>query len=281
MEVRPKRLNEMWLFEEQTHNMKLGLRMTQVLRNIKSQYQDLLVVETPEYGKVMVLDGAIQVTERDEFCYHEMMSHLALCSHPNPEKVLIVGGGDGGTLREVLRHDSVKEAYLVDIDEEVIRAAKDFFPSLSCAMDDPRARVLPMDALKFIEDNKEAFDVVIVDSTDPVEFAAGLFEAPFYANVHRSLREDGFIVCQTESPFSDPHVVTGAYEALRQVFKVVKLAVGFMPTYPTGFWTYGIGTKGFDPQEIRRPAPEGTRYYSHEIHRAAFVLPPFLKAMLG
>ena len=281
MEIREKRTNDLWLTEEQTENLHLSLRITDVLRHLRTPYQDLLVVQTPEYGNVMVLDGAIQVTERDEFCYHEMMAHVALCAHPDPKRVLIVGGGDGGSLREVLRHPEVEEAFLVDIDEEVIRASRDFFPGLSGAMEDPRARVLPMDALKFIEDHRDEFDLVIVDSTDPVEFAAGLFEAPFYGNVARSLRDRGFVVCQTESPFADTGVVREALAALRQVFPVVRLCTGFMPTYPTGFWTYGVATKGPDPSRPLRPAPEGTRYYSSEVHTAAFALPPFLKEWVG
>ena len=175
MEIRQKRTNELWFTEEQSVNMKLSLRVSDVLLNITSPYQDILLIQTAEYGRMLVLDGAIQITERDEFCYSEMMAHVALCSHPSPKRVLIVGGGDGGVLREVLRHKCVEKATLVDIDEEVINASKKFLPTINVALEDPRADVRPMDAIEFIASSDDEFDVAIVDSTDPVEFAAGLF----------------------------------------------------------------------------------------------------------
>ncbi len=185
MDTRPKRFNELWITEEQSPDMKLSLRVSDVLLNVKSPYQDILLVDTGEYGRMMILDGAIQITERDEFCYSEMMAHVALSSHPDPKRVLIVGGGDGGVLREVLRHKNVEKATLIDIDEDVINASKRFLPTISAALEDPRADVKPMDAMVYIKAAKEEFDIAIVDSTDPVEFAAGLFESPFYRDIHR------------------------------------------------------------------------------------------------
>lgn len=281
MEARPKRANEIWLTEEETENLRLSLRISDVLLNERTPYQDLLVVRTQEYGNVMVLDGAIQLTERDEFCYHEMMVHVPLCAHPRPERVLIVGGGDGGCLREVLRHPNVAKATLIDIDEQVIEAARRFFPSVSVAMDDPRAEILSMDALDYVKDHRNEFDLVVVDSTDPVDFAVGLFESAFYEDVRRALKEEGMVTAQTESPFSDTAVVKNAFEAMKKVFLKAFLYVGFVPTYPTGFWTYTIGSKAHDPRKPLRVAPEGTRYYSSEVHAAAFALPPFLRQLIG
>ncbi|HAA47956.1 MAG TPA: spermidine synthase, partial [Synergistaceae bacterium] len=173
-----RRKADLWMTEYQTPNLRLGLRTRSVLRNLQTPYQHLLVVDTEQYGKVLALDGAIQVTEKDEFTYHEMITHVALCSHPKPVEVLVIGGGDGGSIREILKHQSVKRAVLVDIDEEVIKASRDFFPSLSCSLDDPRVEVRPMDALEYIKNQKGRFDVIIVDSTDPVDFAEGLFKEP-------------------------------------------------------------------------------------------------------
>lgn len=280
METRPKRFNELWLTEEQSPDMKLSLRVSEVLLNVKSPYQDILLVETGEYGRMMILDGAIQITERDEFCYSEMMAHVALSSHPDPRRVLIVGGGDGGVLREVLRHKSVEKATLIDIDEEVINASKRFLPTISAALEDPRADVKPMDAMVYIKAAKEEFDVAIVDSTDPVEFAAGLFESPFYRDIHNALKKDGMVVAQTESPFTDRNVVRDAFREMRSVFPVVRMYWGAMPTYPSGMWTYTVGSKNADPSAPLRPAPEGTRYYTSDIHRASFVLPPFVIDLL-
>jgi spermidine synthase len=280
METRPNRFNELWLTEEQSPDMKLSLRVSEVLLNVKSPYQDILLVETGEYGRMMILDGAIQITERDEFCYSEMMAHVALSSHPDPRRVLIVGGGDGGVLREVLRHKSVEKATLIDIDEEVINASKRFLPTISAALEDPRADVKPMDAMVYIKAAKEEFDVAIVDSTDPVEFAAGLFESPFYRDIHNALKKDGMVVAQTESPFTDRNVVRDAFREMSSVFPVVRMYWGAMPTYPSGMWTYTVGSKNADPSAPLRPAPEGTRYYTSDIHRASFVLPPFVIDLL-
>jgi len=280
METRPKRYNELWVTEEQSVNMRLSLRVSNVLLNVKSPYQDILLVETEEYGRTLILDGAIQITERDEFCYSEMMAHVALCSHPDPRRVLIVGGGDGAVLREVLRHESVEKATLIDIDEEVINASKNFLPTINTAHGDPRADVRPMDAMVYIKAAKKEFDVAIIDSTDPVDFAAGLFESAFYRDIYTALKDDGMAVAQTESPFTDTSVVRSAFREMESVFPVTRMYWGAMPTYPSGMWTYTIGSKIHDPSTPKREIPENVRYYSEEIHTAAFVLPPFLRDLL-
>ena len=280
VETRPRRRCEVWFAEEQTRDMRLSLRVGETLLRAQTPYQELAVIDTPEYGRMMVLDGAIQISERDEFCYSEMMAHIPLCAHPAPASVLIVGGGDGAVLREVLRHPCVERAVLVDIDEQVIAAARRFFPSIAASMDDPRAEVLCTDAIAFIRETFGEFDVAIVDSTDPVDFAAGLFEAPFYTDIRKALREDGMAIAQTESPFSDANVVTGAVGALRRVFPDVRLCWGAMPTYPTGMWTYTIGSSAYDPSVPVRPCPPGTRYSTPDVHRAAFALPAFLSELI-
>ena len=255
MEKRDKRTNELWISEHQSDNMILSLRACAVLLNEKSQYQEILVAETKEYGRMMLLDGAIQITERDEFCYSEMMAHVALCSHPNPKKVLIVGGGDGAVLREVLRHKGVEKATLIDIDRSVIEASRKFLPTISVSLGDPRADVQCLDAIEFIRKCRGEFDVAIVDSTDPVEFAAGLFTSSFYRDIYAALREDGVMIAQTESPFTDTKVMQDAFSAMEAVFPVVRLFWGAMPTYPSGMWTYTAGSKSPDPSS--RPGSPG------------------------
>lgn len=280
MVLRQKRTNELWFTEEQSSDMKLSLRVSDVLLNITSPYQDILLVQTQEYGRMLVLDGAIQITERDEFCYSEMMAHVALCSHPAPKRILIVGGGDGGVLREVLRHKTVEKATLVDIDEEVINASKKFLPTINVALEDSRADVRPMDAIEYVASCTNEFDVAIVDGADPVDFAAALFRSPFYDSIFNALKTDGMLVAQTESPFTDTSIVKGAFREMSAAFPIVKMYWGAMPTYPSGMWTYTVGSKTADPADTRRPAPEGTKYYTEDIHKAAFVLPPFLKDLL-
>jgi len=275
-----KRKADMWMTEYQTPDLRLGLRMKSVLRNLQTPYQHLLVVDTEQYGRALVLDGAIQLTEKDEFTYHEMMVHVAMCSHPEPADVLVIGGGDGGSIREILRHDTLRKAVLVDIDEKVIQASRDFFPGVSCGLEDPRVEVKPMDALEFIKGRESCFDVIVVDSTDPVDFAEGLFREPFYGDVFNALREDGMMVAQTESPFAEPRLLREAVAEMKKVFPVVKVFWGAMPTYPTGMWTYTIGSKARDPESVLREAPAGTRYYTGAIHKAAFALPPFVAELL-
>ncbi len=281
VEKRDKRTNELWISEHQSDNMILSLRASAVLLNEKSAYQDILLAETEEYGRMMLLDGAIQITERDEFCYSEMMAHVALCSHPDPKRVLIVGGGDGAVLREVLRHGNVEKATLIDIDRSVIEASRKFLPTISVSLDDPRADVQCLDAMEYVRNCRREFDVAIVDSTDPVDFAAGLFTSPFYRDIFEALGDRGMMIAQTESPFTDTAVMQGAFSAMKEVFPLVRLYWGAMPTYPSGMWTYTAGSKSHDPSLPVREAPAGTRYYSSEVHKGAFALPPFLTKLLS
>ncbi len=278
--IRAKRENDLWLTEDQTDNLRLSLRVRDVLFQKKTPYQDLLIVDTPEYGRTLVLDGALQLTERDEFCYSEMMAHVPLCSHPAPKRVLIVGGGDGAILREVLRHPNVEVCTLIDIDEEVVKASKKYLPAVGCELENARADVRCMDALKYIETTDDRFDVAIIDSTDPVEFAAGLFQAPFYSNIKKILNPKGIMAELTESPFADTALMRQAVTQMREVFPVVRMYWGAVPTYPTGMWTYCAASLSPDPATPLREV-EGTRYYTNEIHRAAFVLPPFLRELIG
>ncbi len=280
MEVIGRRITDLWFTECQTENMKLDLRISNILLNKDTEYQHIMVADTEEYGRIMVLDGAIQITERDEFCYHEMMAHVAMCSHPEPSRVLIVGGGDGGILREVVKYDILDKVTLVDIDKEVIQASRDFFPGVSCGLDHPKAEILPMDAMEFIINHENQFDVIIVDSTDPVDFAAGLFQSSFYSDVFKSLKNQGLLVAQTESPFAEPRLMKQAYLEMKKTFKDVYLCWGAMPTYPTGIWTYTIGGKNLNPQSSLRTPPTGLKYYSEAIHKHCFTLPAFLQEII-
>ncbi|MCR4818027.1 MAG: polyamine aminopropyltransferase [Fretibacterium sp.] len=277
--TREKRFNELWLTEESSEGLRLSLKVTEVLHREHSKYQDILIVDTPEYGRTLMLDGAFQLTERDEFCYSEMMAHVPLCAHPSPKRVLIVGGGDGAILREVLRHEEVERCTHIDIDERVIESSKKWLPTISCAFDDPRADVRCQDALEYIRTTQDRFDVVIVDSTDPVDFAAGLFQAPFYADVKRVMNPGGMMTELTESPFTDEDLMLQSISQMREVFPIVKMYWGVVPTYPSGMWTYGVASLTEDPAIPLREI-SGTRWYTGAIHRAAFILPPFLERMI-
>lgn len=271
--------DELWVYEEQTADVRLGLRVREVLCRQRTAYQDLLVVDTDAMGRVMFLDGAFMVTEKDEFFYHEMLAHPALMAHPKPERVLIVGGGDGGTLREVLRHQAVKAVTLCDIDPEVTRAARAFFPTLAVSLDDRRASILHQDAIQLVAQTKDAFDVILVDSTDPVGPAEGLFSPAFYRDLRAALRPSGIAVCQAESPLVNADVMRATFLGLKAAFPHAALYTGPAPTYPSGYWSYAVGylAGGLTPQGA---LPAGLRYYTKDVHQAAFALPPFVTELL-
>ena len=278
--TRPKRNNELWLSEYSTDNLKLSMRVKDLLHVEKTEYQDLLIADTHDYGRIMMLDGAYQLTERDEFTYSEMMAHVPICAHKNPENVLIIGGGDGAIMREVLKHDCVKKCTLIDIDKRVAECSQKFLPFAGDSFKNPRADFKCMDAMKFIKETSERFDVVIVDSTDPVDFAAGLFQSPFYVDVKKIMNEGAMLSELTESPFIDRALMIQAIKEMKKVFPIVKMYWGVVPTYPSGMWTYGCASLVDDPAVPVRNV-ENTKWYTNEIHKNSFVLPPFLKELIA
>lgn len=277
--TRPKRDNELWLSEYSSDNLKLSMRVKSLIHTEKTPYQDLLIADTFEYGRTLMLDGAYQLTEKDEFTYSEMMSHVPICAHPDPQNVMIIGGGDGAIMREVLKHSCVRKCTLIDIDERVIESSKKYLPFAGCSFSDSRADVKCMDAMKYIRETGERYDVVIVDSTDPVDFAAGLFQAGFYDDVKRVMTDSAMLTELTESPFTDTDLMTQAIREMRKVFPCVRMYWGVVPTYPSGMWTYGIASmRETDFAPVRTVTP--TKYYTNEIHRASFILPPFLEELI-
>lgn len=268
---------ELWLTEKQTSNLSLCIKIKETLFRKKSPFQEILIVDSYEFGRVLFLEGTFQTTERDEFFYHEMISHVPLLSHPQPESVLIIGGGDGGTLREILRHKYVKEALLVEIDRDVVDASKQFLPFYKSFEQDSRFRIEITDGIKHIKKQTGRYDVIIIDSTDPVGPAQGLFSESFYIDCYNALKEDGILVTQSESPFLHLHLIRDIKQAMEKVFPICMVYTAPVPTYPSGYWSFTTGSKKHDPsQPVRNPDFE-TRYYTKEIHRASFVLPRFLK----
>ncbi|HIC97367.1 MAG TPA: polyamine aminopropyltransferase [Aquificaceae bacterium] len=256
-------------------------RVSAILYEGKSEYQEILVLESPEFGKLLVLDGVVQLDEKYEFLYHEFLAHVPMYAHPNPENVLIVGGGDGGTLREVLKHEEVRRAVLVDIDREVIEVSKRFFPSLSRSFEDPRAIVINEDGYKYIQDCEEEFDVIIVDSTDPVGFAHVLTTEEFFRLAFRALREEGIFAAQTESLHYHLDMVVKTQKSLRKVFPVVDLYTSVVPIYAGYWWTYSIASKKHPVREPCRKVQANTKIYSEEMHRYAFLPTSFYERVLS
>jgi len=255
--------------------------VSKVLYEGKSEYQEILVLESPEFGRLLVLDGVVQLDEKYEFMYHEYLAHVPMHAHPNPEDVLIIGGGDGGTLREVLKHEGVKRAVLVDIDKEVIEVSKKFFPTLSCGFDDPRAIVVNEDGYKYIQDYENEFDVIIVDSTDPVGFAHVLTTEEFFRFVHRALKEDGIFTAQTESIHYHLDMVVRIQKNLQKVFPIVDLYTSVVPIYAGYWWTYSIASKKHPVREPSREVKVQTKIYSEEMHRYAFLPEGFYQKIMS
>lgn len=245
--------------------------VSKILYSGKSRFQDIMVFENPFFGKILVLDGVVQITERDEFFYHEMLAHVVMKSHPDPRRVVVIGGGDGGTVREVLRHKSVEKVYFIEIDEEVINVSKKFFPSVASAVNDKRVEIKCMDGAEFVRGRKSDIDAVIVDSTDIVGFAKSLFTKKFFRSIKDCLTENGMFVTLSESLHFHKEIVVQVQETMKSVFPVVDLYTAPIATYAGNWWSFSVASKKLDPREIRRKERINTRYYSEEIHRTAFL----------
>jgi len=274
---------EVWLREPHTKGYEVGWRLRGVLHEETTPYQELAIVDTYEWGKALVLDGCIQTTEADEFIYHEMMAHVAMMAHPAPRKVLIIGGGDGGVLREVLKYDSVTGVDLVEIDGRVIENCQKYLPEIARGFSDPRANIIIQDGLEFVKKPSKKYDVAIIDSSDPIGPAVDLFGVAFYRDVHAILEDDGIMVAQAESPLFFRETFVKVFANLREVFPLARVYLACVPTYVSGYWAFGVGSKKYNPEEIaggRRPV-DGLKFYTPELHRAAFVLPRFVEQILN
>jgi spermidine synthase len=261
--------------------IQYSYEVSRILYSGKSRFQEIMVFENPFFGRVLVLDGVVQITERDEFFYHEMLVHVVMHSHPDPKRVVVIGGGDGGTVREVLKHKSVEKVYFVEIDEDVINVSKKFFPSVASGMKDKRVQIKCMDGAEFVKGRKADIDLVIVDSTDIVGFAKSLFTRKFFRSVQGCLTPDGMFVSLSESLHFHKEIVVQVQETMRSVFPVVDLYAAPIATYAGNWWTFSVGSMGLDPREIRRKARINAKYYSPEIHRCAFLPESIYRKLLS
>jgi spermidine synthase len=267
---------KIWFGENQTNDVRLMVKASRVLFSGKSKYQKIDIIENPTYGKILFLDGTFQLTERDEYIYHEMLAHIPLFSISKPEEVLIIGGGDGGLARECLKHN-IKKLKLVEIDEMVVELSKRYLPSLSSSFSDKRMDLLIGDGAEFISKTKEKFDVILIDSTDPVGPARALFTEEFYRNVKMALKNGGIVGSQTGSPFLFPEHIKNAYFNMKSVFKYVYVYVATVPTYPSSIWSFTFASD----TEIkrRREIDIKTSYYNEKMHDCN-VIPQFVIDML-
>jgi len=274
---------ELWYTEKQTPSVGITCKISETLHNEQTPFQHMSVIDTEQFGRMLVLDGMVMTTIKDEFVYHEMISHVALNTHPNPENVLVIGGGDGGAIREVIKNPKVKKATLVEIDGRVIEISKQYLPEIAVALEgNPKVEVLVDDGIAHIENMKGNYDVILVDSTEPIGPAEGLFALDFYRQIYEALKEDGIMVAQTESPFFNDDLIRRVYKDIASVFPITKLYLASIPTYPSGLWSFTMGSKKWDPEQVDESSlPDlETKYYSPDIHKAVFRLPNFVKNLL-
>lgn len=265
----------------------IAIKAGKVLFSKQSPFQKVEVFETEsDLGRVLTLDDLMMTTEGDEYHYHEMIAHIPMMMHKNPETVLVIGGGDGGTIREVLKHKTVKKAVLAEIDGMVIDACKEFLPTISCKLDDEKVDIQVVDAIDFIKDKKNEYDIVLIDSTDPMGPGEGLFTDEFYTNVKNSLKEGGIMVAQSESPFAQKESVRKMYVQLKKVFPIVSTYTSNIPTYPGGYWAWAFCSEDVEPlsyyaEDREKMIVDSCKIYNKDYHNARFALPNYLKKLIG
>ena len=273
-----------YITEHQSPYLDLRAEVTDILFDGKSDFQNIVVADSKEYGRMLMLDGVFQTSDKDEFTYHENITHIPLFLHPSPKNVLIIGGGDGGAAREAVRHPEVEQVTMVDIDGKVIELSKEYFPKISAAIleKNPKLTVKVGDGIAFMKEAENFYDVIIVDCSDPVGPGEGLFTYDFYKDTYKALKEDGIFVQQTESPFMHRKLVREVFDAVGAMFPITRLYTAFIPLYPTGMHCFTMGSKKYDPLtwESNRKQTFETKYYNEGIQKSAFVLPNFVKELL-
>ena len=279
---------ELWFSEFHTPDVKHSIRMTRHLYSRKSEYQQIDIFETPEFGRVLTLDGNVIVTERDEFIYDEMITHVPMSVHQSARDILVIGAGDGGVVRELTRYDRVRKIDLVEMDPDVVKACREFLPSNACRMEDRRVKIHYENALKFIRRSEDKYDLIIVDSTDPFGPSEGLFTKEFYGSCFSALHDDGIMVNQQGSPFyaADAQAMQRSHKRIVRTFPISRVYQAHIPTYAAGYWTFGFASKKYHPVDDLDPEAWNalnmrTRYYTTRLHRGAFCLPAFVEEMLS
>ena len=278
---------ELWYTEQQTDEVRFSIKVKQHLYTGKSEFQDVDVFESEEFGKFLTLDGLMMVTEKDEFIYHDMITHVAMATNPNIKKVLVIGGGDGGTVRELTRYSHIEKIDMVEIDKLVVDVSRDYLPITASKLDDPRVSLYFEDGIRFVADTKEIYDLILVDSTDPIGPGEGLFTTEFYQNCFNILSDNGILVNQSESPYYDQfsHEMKRAHKKIKNIFPISKVYQFHMPTYPSGHWLFGFASKKLDPikdVDFDKWNALGikTKYYNPQLHVGCFALPSYVQEML-
>lgn len=278
---------ELWFSEKHTENAKFSIKINQQLYCGQSEFQRIDVFDSFEFGRFLVLDGYLMLTEKDEFIYHEMITHVPMAVHPAAENILVIGAGDGGVARELCRYPFVRNIDIAEIDREVVRVCREFLPQTACGFDDERVHIYYEDGIKFIRHCKNKYDLIIIDSTDPFGPGEGLFTKEFYGSCFTALHKDGIMVNQHESPFypTDAAEMQQAHKKISRSFPVSRIYQAHIPTYPSGHWLFGFASKNYHPVDDFKAATWKklqikTKYYNHKLHVGAFYLPTYVEEML-
>ena len=278
---------ELWFSEAHTPNVKLSIQVDRQLYSEESEFQRIDVFESPEFGRFLALDGYMMLTEKDEFIYHEMMVHVPMAVHPNVRSVLVIGAGDGGVVRELVKFPEVERIDLVEIDRQVVQVCREYLPKVSCSLGDERVHIYYEDGMKFVRRKEEEYDLIIVDSTDPFGPGEGLFTKEFYGNCYKALGAEGIMVNQHESPFyeADAKACMRAHKRIVESFPISRVYQAHIPTYPSGHWLFGFASKKYHPvrdMDAQRWLEREleTRYYTPRLHVGAFCLPAYVEQLL-
>ncbi|AGC68779.1 spermidine synthase SpeE [Thermoclostridium stercorarium subsp. stercorarium DSM 8532] len=277
---------DLWFTEYHSNYARFSIKVDKPVISLESEFQRIDVFDSYEFGRVLVLDGCLMLTEKDEFIYHEMITHIPMAVNPEIQDVLVIGAGDGGVVRELTKYDSVKRIDMVEIDKLVVDICREYLPQTSCRLDDSRVNIYFEDGLKFVRRKNNEYDLIIVDSTDPFGPGEDLFTREFYGNCYKALKQWGIMVNQHESPYypNDALSMQRAHKRIKSIFPVAEVYQAHIPTYPSGHWLFGFASKGFHPvadlKENWNSLGLKTRYYNTELHRGCFALPNYVKELL-
>lgn len=272
---------DLWYTENHTENVRFSIRVDRQLASEQSDFQRIDIFESQEFGKILTLDGYLMVTEKDEYIYHEMITHIPMATNPNIRKVLVIGAGDGGTVRELTKYNCIEKIDMVEIDEMVVELCKKYIPQTACKLDDPRVNIHFQDGLRFVRSAEAGeYDLIIVDSTDPFGVGEGLFTKEFYGNCYKALSDDGILVNQHESTFYSSYAnsMKRAHSRIKQFFPTALVYQAHIPTYPSGHWLFGFASKKYDPRTDLKAdwwnsLGIKTRYYNTILHQGCFAIP--------
>ena len=278
---------EMWFHDEHTDNVKLAIRVDYQVFSAQSEIQRIDVLESKEFGKILVVDGDLMLTEKDEFIYHEMISHVPMAVHPQVEKILVIGGGDGGVVRELAKYDTVEQIDVVEADPLLVEVCRKYFPQMACSLNDPRVHIYHEDGLRFIRSKSDAYDLIIIDSPNPFGAGEGLFTKEFYGNCFNALHEDGIMINQHESPFykEEAFQCQRMHKRIIESFPISRIYQAHIPSYPSGHWLFGFASKRYHPIHDMdgiqwKLRGIQTKYYLTRLHEGVFALPAYVEELV-